>query len=76
MCRWTAALNDVLSEMLEMLERGELDLLGAMNYSDALAEIYDYPGYSYGTSYSVLAVLDESEITESNSPSAGCCGWR
>ncbi|MCQ4865907.1 transporter substrate-binding domain-containing diguanylate cyclase [Pseudoflavonifractor phocaeensis] len=60
------SLNDVLSEMLEMLERGELDLLGAMNYSDALAEIYDYPGYSYGTSYSVLAVLDESEITESN----------
>lgn len=60
------SLNDVLSEMLEMLERGDLDLLGAMNYSDALEEIYDYPGYSYGTSHSVLAVLDESDITESN----------
>lgn len=69
--RMEGDINDVLSEMLEMLERGELDLLGGMNHSDALAELYEYPSYSYGTSYSVVAVPDESAVTESNYAMSG-----
>lgn len=60
-------LNTVLTKMLDMLERGELDLLGAMAYSDQLAQMYDYPGYSYGTSYTALYVLqDNTTLNETN----------
>lgn len=64
--RLEGGIDEVLTEMLDMLERGELDLMGGMSYSDALAEVYEYPGYSYGTSHTVLAVLEGSDITESN----------
>lgn len=60
-------LDEQLSLMLEMLGRGELDLLGGMLYNEALAELYDYPGYNYGTSYYVLCTLDKNtELTTSN----------
>ena len=42
-------------------------MLGGMTYSDALAEIYDYPGMSYGEVGLVLAVEDDnSELTPVN----------
>lgn len=50
-------LDEQLSQLLAMLETGEIDILGAMNYSDSLAEIFTYPEYSYGTAYRTLAVL-------------------
>ncbi len=60
-------LNTVLTDMLDMLERGELDLIGALIYSDQLARMYDYPGYSYGTSYTALYVLqDDTTLNETN----------
>lgn len=49
--------NEQILTLMEMLKAGEIDLLGAMNYSDALSEVYDYPAYSYGISYSTLSVL-------------------
>ncbi|MEG2421066.1 MAG: transporter substrate-binding domain-containing protein, partial [Oscillospiraceae bacterium] len=59
--------DEVLTEMLEMLESGELDLMTGMNYSEGLAALYDYPGSNYGTFYTVLRVLaGSSELTESN----------
>ena len=58
-------LNEQLSEMLTMLINGDLDLMGAMNYSDGLAAILDYPEYSYGTAHKTLSVLkDNLEYTE------------
>ena len=51
------SLNDQLSELLTMLQAGEIDILGAMSYTDQLAELYSYPGYNYGTAYSTLDVL-------------------
>lgn len=61
------SLDENLTEMLEMLERGELDLMGAVNYSDALAQVYDYPGLSYGTANLALAALkSNTAVTESN----------
>ena len=57
-------LNDSLTQMLEMLEKGELDLLGGMAYNDT---VYDFPGYHYGTAYSTLQVLNSNTaINESN----------
>ncbi len=48
-----------------MLRDGEIDLLGAMNYSERLAELFDYPEYSYGTAHKTLSVLkDNLEYTE------------
>lgn len=53
-------INDVLMQMFDMLENGELDLIGNMGYSDELAKIYDFAGQSYGTAYTVLSVLYEN----------------
>lgn len=61
------SLSETRGEMLEMLRDGELDLMGAMGYSDSLAGIYDYPGSSYGVSSSCLVVPEGStRITENN----------
>ena len=61
------SIDESLTEMLRMLQAGEIDLLGAMVYSDALAQEYDYPGSSYGMAYSVLWALEENtKINESN----------
>ena len=49
-------LNTQLSTLLQMLESGEIDMLGTMNYSQALGEKFLYPNYAYGTAYTVLAV--------------------
>lgn len=50
------SLNEQLVTLMEMLEKGEIDLLGGMLYNGALAEQYDYPSYSYGQAHTVLAV--------------------
>ncbi len=49
-------INESLSEMLVMLENGELDLMGGIMYSEGMAGRYDYAGYSYGTVHTVLSV--------------------
>ena len=60
-------INDTIGEMLVMLRDGELDLMGAMSYSDSLAEIYEYPGSSYGVVSSCLVVPEGStSVTENN----------
>lgn len=48
--------NQALSTLMDMLERGEIDLMGSMVYSDSMAEKYDYVGQSYGRAYTVLNV--------------------
>ena len=58
-------LDEQLSGLLTMLRDGEIDLLGAMNYSERLAELFDYPEYSYGTAHKTISVLkDNLEYTE------------
>lgn len=60
-------LNERLVKMLDMLEKGEIDLLGSLVYSDKLAESYDYASEPYGNSYNVLAVPNNSELVDLNS---------
>ncbi|MEG2174049.1 MAG: transporter substrate-binding domain-containing protein [Oscillospiraceae bacterium] len=52
--------NEVLTQMYDMLAKGELDLMGATNYSKELDEQYDYSASNYGSVYATLAVLEEN----------------
>ncbi len=62
--------NEVLVTMLQMLEEGELDLIGAMNRSEELEQIYDYPSYSYGSVNYVLCTLNSNTNITTNSLAA------
>lgn len=60
-------LDESLGTLMDMLERGEIDLMGGMTYSDGLAEVYDYVDQSYGSAYTVLSALSaNSAITQEN----------
>lgn len=52
--------SESLEILLGMLEQGEIDLIGGMNYSEALAMKFNYAGYSYGTVYTVLYVRNDN----------------
>lgn len=53
-------INTQLTTLLAQLQNGEIDLMGTMNRSEALEEMFLYPDQSYGSSYSVLAVREDS----------------
>lgn len=60
-------LDTQINTLLEMLLKGEVDLMGAMLLNEQLASMMDYAGYNYGTAYSALYALDENtEINSSN----------
>ncbi len=60
-------INQSLTGMLDMLARGELDLMGGMALGSGAEELYDYASYSYGNAYSVLLVSEENPVlNESN----------
>lgn len=52
--------NTQLLTLFDMLEKGEIDVMGAMKYSDSLAQRYDYVINNYGTYELGLYVLDEN----------------
>lgn len=54
-----------LTKLIEMLQNGEIDMLGGMRYSEQLAKMFDYPTESYGNAYSVLAVKDDNDKLDS-----------
>ena len=45
---------------MDMLEKGEIDLMGGMLYSEELGQQYDYASYSYGSVETILQVLHDS----------------
>lgn len=58
--------NAALMNALSMLEKGELDLVPGVLYSEALAEMYEYTASSYGSVYTVLAVSEGNETINEN----------
>lgn len=52
-------LDTQLSTLMYMLRDGEIDIMGTMNRNAQLEEMFLYPGYSYGTTYTVLAVQSD-----------------
>ena len=52
--------NTQITTLMDMLMRGEIDMMGTMNYDPTLAEYFLYPSYSYGTAYTSLTVLEDS----------------
>lgn len=53
-------MNAQLSTLLDQLEQGEIDMMGTMNWNATLDEMFLYPDYSYGSTYTVLAVPNDS----------------
>lgn len=54
-------LDTQLSTLLDQLENGEIDMMGTMNRNAVLDEMFLYPDYSYGYTYTVLTVRDDSD---------------
>lgn len=54
-------LNTQLEALLEMLENGEIDLLGTMNYCEMLGDNFLYTNSPYGTIYTVLTTEKHNE---------------
>lgn len=48
--------DESLQTLMEMLENGDIDLMGAMLYSDKTNRLFDYSSHSYGTVETVLQV--------------------
>ncbi|WP_105203746.1 diguanylate cyclase domain-containing protein [Neobittarella massiliensis] len=46
--------TDSLMDLMEQVQSGEIDLMGAMSYTEAAAEMFNYSSYSYATSETVL----------------------
>lgn len=58
--------NTQLSTLLDKLKNGEIDMMGTMNRNAVLEEMFLYPSYSYGSTYTVLAVRDDATYIEGN----------
>ena len=54
-------LNEQLTMLLDMVANGEVDIIGAMNYSDQLAEQYDFAINAYGSAHTALFASNENE---------------
>lgn len=59
-------LNTQLSTLLDQLQSGEIDMMGTMNRNAVTEEMFLYPSYSYGSTYTVVAVRDDSSYIYEN----------
>lgn len=59
--------NEQLTTLLAMLEAGEIDVMGAMAYSDSLAQRFDYASNAYGEATSALMAANSNDsLTDTN----------
>ena len=54
-------LDESLTVLMDMVQAGQVDLMGAMLYSESLGEVYDYSSHSYGVVETVLQVPYDDE---------------
>lgn len=60
-------INESLIKMLDMLSKGEIDILGAMVKNEDTEKLFDFAEYGYGFNYTTLGALEEnSRINEDN----------
>lgn len=57
-------LNERITKLMDMLKKGEIDLLGDTRYMESMTDDYDYSSEPYGSAYNVLATLADSEIQD------------
>ena len=57
-------INEQITTLMDMLKKGEIDLLGDTRYFDSLTQDYDFPSEPYGSSYNVLAVKNDSDLMD------------
>ena len=57
----SGTIDEQFIQMMDMLEQGELDLIGAMNNNNQTSSVYDFPSENYGNAYSVIAVRDDDD---------------
>ena len=55
--------DEQLTTLMEMLRRGEVDLMGVMLYDESLLEDFTYTSHSYGTVETVLQIPAEMSAT-------------
>ncbi|MGX8833389.1 transporter substrate-binding domain-containing diguanylate cyclase [Amedibacillus sp. YH-ame6] len=58
--------NQRITTLMEMLKKGEIDLLGDTKYIESLSNDYDYTSEPYGSAYNVIAVKDDSNLLDLN----------
>ena len=51
-----------LGELLDDLKEGNIDILGGMLKTEETMEIYDFPKYNSGNTYTILSVLSDSNV--------------
>lgn len=54
-----------LGELLEDLKNGDIDILAGMIKGEATMELYDFPEYDSGQTYTTLSVLNDDNFDES-----------
>ncbi|MCC0644865.1 MULTISPECIES: diguanylate cyclase domain-containing protein [unclassified Clostridioides] len=57
--------NEILTKLMKMLEKGEIDIMGGMLYNEQMEKLYNYAGNSYGVVNTVLQVLYENTAIDS-----------
>ncbi len=63
----TDGLDEAIVEMMERVEKGQVDIIGGLVYNEALAEIYAYPEKGYGYAFTtLLANKTNTAINEDN----------
>lgn len=60
-------INDSLNKMMDMLSKGDIDILGGVVKNEYTQKLWDFAEYGYGFNYTTLGTLEENTgITENN----------
>lgn len=61
------AIDEQAASLMDMIDNGEIDIVGGMSYSTALSELYEYPENSYGAAHTSLFVPNtDATVTQTD----------